>query len=81
MNKFIVNYSEYLSVAAYADIELDPYMFINCDDEEQLKIEVEDYLSTMANFTKGDFQDAYYEHKDWEFPEGFLEEWRKIKEL
>lgn len=81
MSKYTVKYTEECSIWASQDIDIDPRNFLNCNTEKEVLDQLDIYLTETADFNLAHYWNSCDVCRDWECPEGFLDEWRELKGL
>ena len=76
MSKFEINYFESGEYRIYIDRDIDPEEFLDCEDEDELRDEILEYMA-YESWDDLEYPEIYERNTD--IPEEFFEEWRRLK--
>lgn len=78
MNKYTFEASMWVDATLSIDLDLKPEYYLDCADEDELWENINEdmkyYLENRIDVTK-----IYDSETTWSYPEGFLEEWKRLK--
>lgn len=77
MNKYDFNATLYISAKSSVVIGLRPVDYLYCENEDELRYEI---INTLyEHFDSYSFTNVYDRELEWDYPQDFLDEWRRLK--
>lgn len=77
MNNYTFAAYLWINATIWNTFDLKPEDYLNCSDEEELYDCINEDL--MAHFDSPEVSKIHDSDFSWDYPNGFLEEWRRLK--